>query len=200
MVDEHRKNEDTALSEPKQPVVMVVPGLEALAGPLIAKLGPVAGREIYNAIREDEAVVIRIEESWMYEDDFYAILRLINLTAHGVYIEEISCPSEQVDASFSQSNGIFGHVMSYGSKDVVEWFPLSDFRPQSVNIFSEIGVRIALKISGVNFRKQSKNIFWQNINQVDFKISFSRLDKAKLLEKTVCVMLRRADLRDKRDL
>jgi hypothetical protein len=95
MIDEQGKKEGEAASQSKQPPVMVVPGFEALAGPLIAKLGPFAGREIYNAIREDEAVAIRVEESWMEEGDFYAVLRFINLTAHGVYIEKIICSLEK---------------------------------------------------------------------------------------------------------
>lgn len=41
MKDDGGKDVDAIGSERRQPDVMVVPGLEALAGPLIAKFGPI---------------------------------------------------------------------------------------------------------------------------------------------------------------
>lgn len=192
MKDEHGKDDDVVDSESRSPNRMMVPGLEALAGPLIMKLGPFAGREIYGMIAEGQALSIRVEESWMVNDDFYAMLRFMNLTAHGVYVEKIACSSEEVDVFFSRSKAIFESVVDFtGKADAdIEWRPLSAFTPMAVEMFSEEGFLLALKIEGVDFRQENRNPLWQRINSLKFTVDVARLDLAKRQERVVEVMLR----------
>lgn len=194
MKDEYENEDDAVGSESLPPNRMVVPGLEALAGPLIVKFGPIAGREIYRLISEDQALAIRVEESWKDGDDFHAVLRLINLTAHGVYVEKISCRSQQVDVFCSRSGHMFGKTMDWTGKagEAVEWIPLSDFAPTGVEIFSDSGLMLALKIRGAEYKPENRNPLWQSINSLKFDVVLSRLDLAKQQERVVEVMLRRS--------
>lgn len=194
MKDDGEKEVDAIGSELRQPDVMVVPGLEVLAGPLIMELGPIAGREIYRMIAEDQALSIRVEESWMADDEFYAVLRLINLTAHGVYVEKVACSSDQVEVSFSRSSAMFQPTMDFTGKAgaQIEWCSLDAFTPIAVGISLKDGPLLALKMRGVEFKPEKSNPLWQTINSLEFTVSLSRLDQAKRQERVVEVMLRRS--------
>lgn len=114
----------------------------------------------------------------MADDAFYAVLRLINLTAHGVYVEKIACGSDQVEVFFSRSRAMFQPIMDFTGKAGVqiEWCSLDAFTPMAVEIFSEDGPLLALKMRGVEFKQVNRNLLWQNINSLKFTLSLSRLD------------------------